>query len=94
MSELNDKEEIKTQKILVDIYKNENEQLKYEYRVLYDKYAILNNEYEGLNNKYELLNNQIEEYKNSMSYKISKRIERNVFYRILKKLKHRFSKKG
>lgn len=43
MNNLSQEEEIKKLKILNDIYMNENERLKYEYRVLYDKYKELLN---------------------------------------------------
>ena len=56
MSELSEKEELKKQKILVDIYKNENDHLKHEYRVLYDKFILTKNEYDKVNSNYSLLN--------------------------------------
>ena len=80
MGELSEKEEIKRLRILVDIYQKENEQLKYEYRVLHDSYTIKEKE--------------VEQYKNSLSNKIINVIKQSLLYRLLRKIKHIFIKKG
>jgi hypothetical protein len=84
MNETNIIEENKRLKILVDIYKNENERLKYEYRILHDKYML----------ETDFLRSQIEKHEYSLSYKVAKTIKQNIFYRLLKKIKHVFGKKG
>ena len=101
MSELSEKEELKKQKILVDIYKNENDHLKHEYRVLYDKFILTKNEYDKvnsnyslLNEKYEKLNAEMEQFKNSRICKLFMYVKQTFLYKFLKKVKNRFSKKG
>lgn len=83
MNELNDTDENKKQKVLIDIYKNENEQLKYEYRVLHDQYVY----------DTDILKKQIEKYEYSLSHRIAKAIKQSIFYKILRKVKY-IHKKG
>ena len=75
---MDEKEELKRQKVLVDIYKNENEHLKYEYRVLHDNYINLNQEYEKINT-------ELESFKNSRICKLFLKIKKSFLYRALKK---------
>ncbi len=83
MKEVNDTDENKKLKVLVDIYKNENEQLKYEYRVLYDKYVY----------DTDILKKQIEKYEYGLSHRIAKAIKQSIFYKILRRVKYVFVKK-
>lgn len=83
MNETNIIEENKRLKVLVDIYKNENERLKYEYRVLYDKYILDTN----------ALKQQAEKYEYGLSHRIAKAIKQSICYKLLRKIKHIFIKK-
>lgn len=79
MSDLSKEDELDRAKVLLDIYRNENEQIKHEYRVLWDKYVLLEK------NSKELLQ-ELEKYKNSRSIKISKKIKNSKIYKILRKI--------
>ena len=95
MNDITEKEENSRIKVLMDIYRNENEQLKTEYRVLYDKYVketdTLKNEYVKL---YDLYKRDIEKYENSLSFKIAKFFKKSVIYKVFKRMKKLFNKKG
>lgn len=82
-------DEISKLKILNDIYKNENEQLKYEYRVLFDKYQ----ENIKLNEQYlNELNLLKQNY--SIKSKIKNKIRNTILFRVLRKVKRIIIKKG
>lgn len=74
MYNLNKNDELERSKVLLDIYRNENEEIKHEYRVLYDKYILLEK------NNEELLQ-EIKKYDNSRYIKIRRKIGK-----IIKKL--------
>mgnify|MGYP003374573648 FL=1 len=67
MYNLNKNDELERSKVLLDIYRNENEEIKHEYRVLYDKYILLEK------NNEELLQ-EIKKYDNSRYIKIRRKI--------------------
>ena len=67
MYNLNKNEELERSKVLLDIYRNENEEIKHEYRVLYDKYILLEK------NNEELLQ-EIKKYDNSRYIKVRRKI--------------------
>lgn len=73
MSNITEKEEINRLKILNDIYINENERLKYEYRLLYDKYQLTLKEKENNSST-----RRIEKIKNSFLYRGLRKIKRLV----------------
>ena len=77
MSNLNNDDELKKFKVLVDIYRNENEQIKHEYRVLWDKYVLLEK------NNEELLQT-VEKYDNSRYIKLRKKITK-IIKKIIRK---------
>lgn len=79
MSGLNKEDELGRAKVLLDIYRNENEQIKHEYRVLWDKYVVLEEK-----NK-ELLQ-EVEKYNNSRSIKILRRIKNSKMCKLLRKI--------
>ncbi len=79
MEELNEKEEIKKLKILEEIYLRENEQLKYEYRVLHDKYMLQVAE--------------VEKYERRLCIRAINAFKRSIIGRVLRKIKH-IVKKG
>lgn len=79
MSGLNKEDELGRTKVLLDIYRNENEQIKHEYRVLWDKYVVLEEK-----NK-ELLQ-EVEKYNNSRSIKILRRIKNSKMCKLLRKI--------
>ena len=79
MSGLNKEDELGRTKVLLDIYRNENEQIKHEYRVLWDKYVVLEEK-----NK-ELLQ-EVEKYNNSRSIKILRRIKNSKMWKLLRKI--------
>lgn len=81
--------EISRLKILNDIYKNENEQLKYEYRVLFDKYQ----ENIKLNEQY-LNELNVLKLNYSIKSKIKNKIRDTILFRILRKMKRLIIKKG
>lgn len=76
MQNLNNEEELNRTKVLMDIYKNENDQLKHEYRVLFD-YA------KTLEKKCTELEQLI---KNSKAMKISSRLKKCLLVRALRKI--------
>lgn len=79
MADFNKKNELERATVLMDIYKNENEQIKHEYRVLWDKYVLLEKD----NQK---LLQEIERYSNSRSIKISRKIKNSKIYKLLRKI--------
>ena len=79
MSGLNKEDELGRTKVLLDIYRNENEPIKHEYRVLWDKYVVLEEK-----NK-ELLQ-EVEKYNNSRSIKILRRIKNSKMCKLLRKI--------
>ena len=79
MSGLNKEDELGRTKVLLDIYRNENEQIKHEYRVLWDKYVVLEEK-----NK-ELLQ-EVEKYNKSRSIKILRRIKNSKMCKLLRKI--------
>lgn len=70
MYNLNKNDELERSKVLLDIYRNENEEIKHEYRVLYDKYILLEK------NNEELLQ-EIKKYDNSRYIKNTKKNRKN-----------------
>ncbi len=83
MKETNIIDENKRLKVLADIYKNENERLKYEYRVLYDRYMF----------DTDALRKQVEKYEYGLSHRIAYAIKQSICYKLLRKIKHIFIKK-
>ena len=79
MSGLNKEDELGRTKVLLDIYRNENEQIKHEYRVLWDKYV-------GLEEKNKELLQEVEKYNNSRSIKILRRIKNSKMCKLLRKI--------
>lgn len=75
MNNLSSEEELNKTKVLLDIYKNENEQLKYEYRALFDRTKILEKKCTELEQLIE----------NSKALKISKKIKKFFLVKGLRK---------
>ncbi len=74
MEELNDKEEIKKLRILEEIYLRENEQLKYEYRVLHDRYMLQVAE--------------VEKYEKRLCIRAINAFKSSIIGRVLRKIKN------
>lgn len=90
MSNISEKDELDRAKVLLDIYRNENEQIKHEYRALWDKYVLLEKDTQKLiqdleNNNQQLLK-ELEMYNNSRSVKLSRKVKNSRIYKLLRKI--------